>query len=131
MRPAAIFVARDAFAGWRWHSIFYRFAKEDFAVLRFGWFAFAVALVAASAVFAADNMAPSEIQATFFTGQAFTARTPSGAKFKMTFTPDGKMTREPLAPLAQGGNASTGSGTWKLSAMLPCRGQDGALQRRQ
>ena len=120
MRPAAIFVARDAFAGWRWHSIFYRFAKEDFAVLRFGWFAFAVALVAASAVFAADNMAPSEIQATFFTGQAFTARTPSGAKFKMTFTPDGKMTREPLAPLAQGGNASTGSGTWKLNAKGFC-----------
>jgi hypothetical protein len=86
--------------------------KEDFAVLRFGWFAFAVALVAASVVFAADTMAPSEIQATFFTGQAFTAGTPSGTKFKMTFTPDGKMTREPLAPLAQGGNASTGTGTW-------------------
>jgi len=117
MRPAAIFVARDAFAGWRWHSIFYRFAKGDFAVLRFGWFAFAVALVAASAVFAADTMAPSEIQATFFTGQAFTARTPSGAKFKMTFTPDGKMTREPLA---QSGNASASNGTWKLNAKGFC-----------
>ena len=83
----------------------------DFAVLRFDWFAFAAALVAATIAFAAEPMPPSEIQATFFTGQAFTARTPSGTKFKMTFTPDGKMTREPLA---QRGNASTG--TWKLSA---------------
>jgi hypothetical protein len=55
-------------------------------------------------------MAPSEIQATFFTGQAFTATTPSGTKFKMTFTPDGKMAREPLA---ERGNTSIG--TWKLS----------------
>jgi len=85
--------------------------------LRFGWLAFAVAFVATSAVFAADTMAPSEIQATFFTGQAFTARTPSGTKFKMTFTPDGKMTREPLA---QSGNAKTGTGTWKLSAKGFC-----------
>ena len=82
-------------------------------MLRFGWFTFAVALVAASAVFGADTLAPSENQATFFTGQAFTARTPSGTKYKMTFTPDGKMTREPLA---QSGNARTGTGTWKLSA---------------
>jgi hypothetical protein len=86
-------------------------------MLRFGWFTFAVALVAASAVFAADTLAPSEIQATFFTGQAFTARTPSGTKFKMIFTPDGKMTREPLA---QSGNARTGTGTWKLSAKGFC-----------
>jgi hypothetical protein len=90
-------------------------------VLRFGWLAFAVTLVAASAVFAADTMAPSEIQATFFTGQAFTARTPSGTKFKMTFTPHGKVTHEPLASLAPGGNASTGSGTWKLNAKVFAR----------
>jgi hypothetical protein len=44
-------------------------------MLRFGWVTFAVALVATSVVFAADTLAPSEIQATFFTGQAFTART--------------------------------------------------------
>jgi len=97
--------------------IFDRFGKKDFVVQRFSWLAFAVALVAASSVFAAEPMAPSEIQATFFTGQAFTARTPSGAKFKMTFTPDGKMTREPLA---QSGNARTGTGTWKLSAKGFC-----------
>jgi hypothetical protein len=77
-------------------------------MLRFGWVTFAVALVATSVVFAADTLAPSEIQATFFTGQAFTARTPSGTKFKMIFTQDGKMTREPLA---QRGNASAGTGT--------------------
>jgi hypothetical protein len=41
-------------------------------------------------------MAPSDIQATFFNGESFTASTPGGTKFKMTFTPDGKMTREPL-----------------------------------
>ena len=92
-------------------------------MLRSGWFAFAVALVAASVVFAADTMAPSEIQATFFTGQAFTARTPSGAKFKMTFAPGWKTcTREnSLPPVTKGtapksverGNASTGTGTWE------------------
>jgi hypothetical protein len=60
-------------------------------------------------------MAPTEIQKAFFTGQAFTATTPSGTKFKMTFTPDGKMTREPLA---QRGNKSTG--TWKLNAKGFC-----------
>ncbi|PWT79095.1 MAG: hypothetical protein C5B58_14295 [Acidobacteria bacterium] len=89
--------------------------KKDFAVLRFGWSAFVVTLVAASGVFAAETMAPSDIQATFFTGKAFTARTPSGMKFRMTFTPDGKMTREPLA---QRGNASTG--TWRLNAKGFC-----------
>ena len=98
-------------------SIFNSVHKGDFGMLRFGWLAFAVALAAPSAVFAADTMAPSEIQATFFTGQAFTARTPSGTKYKMTFTPDGKMTREPLA---QSGNARTGTGTWKLSAKGFC-----------
>jgi hypothetical protein len=56
-------------------------------------------------------MAPNEIKTTFFTGQSFTAVSPSGAKFKMTFTPDGKMTREPLE---ESGKAS--AGTWKLTA---------------
>jgi hypothetical protein len=63
------------------------------------------------AALAAEPMAPNDIKATFFTGQPFTAVSLSGAKFKMTFTPDGKMTREPLE---QSGNAS--AGTWKLSA---------------
>ena len=45
----------------------------------------------ASAALAAEPMAPNDIKATFFTGQSFAAVSPSGAKFKMTFTPDGKM----------------------------------------
>jgi hypothetical protein len=56
-------------------------------------------------------MAPSDIQATFFTGQSFTASTPSGTQFKMNFTSDGKMTREPL-----GRSGYKGEGTWKLNA---------------
>jgi hypothetical protein len=100
-------------------------------VLRYGWFASAVAFVTASAVVAAEPMAPSEIQATFFTGQAFMARTPSGLKFKMTFTPDGKMTREPLSPVTKGvasksgergkaSTTSTGTGTWRLNVKGFC-----------
>ena len=72
-------------------------------------------LLTASATFAAEPMAPSDIQATFFNGQPFTASTLGGTKFKMTFTPDGKMTREPLA---QSGQKNTG--TWKLSAKGFC-----------
>ena len=84
-------------------------------MLRLGQFGFPVLLFGASTFLAAGPMAPSEIQATFFTGQPFTATTPSGTKFKMTFTPDGKMTREPLA---QRGNKSTGM--WKLNAKGFC-----------
>ena len=72
-------------------------------------------LVGASAALAAEPMAPNDIKATFFTGQPFTAASPSGAKFKITFTSDGKMTREPLE---QSGKAS--AGTWKLSAKGFC-----------
>ena len=84
-------------------------------MLRAGPFAFAVVLLGANAVLAAEPMAPSEIQATFFTGQPFTATTPSGTKFKMTFAPDGKMTREPFE---QSGNKATG--TWRLTAKGFC-----------
>jgi hypothetical protein len=76
---------------------------------------FVVTLFDAGAALAAEPMAPNDIKATFFTGQPFTAVSLSGAKFKMTFTPDGKMTREPLE---QSGNAS--AGTWKLSAKGFC-----------
>ncbi|HTP93278.1 MAG TPA: hypothetical protein VMJ52_16155 [Xanthobacteraceae bacterium] len=74
-----------------------------------------IILLPASAAFAADAMAPHDIQATFFNGKPFTAATPGGTKFKMTFTPDGKMTREPLA---QAGAKS--SGTWRLTATGFC-----------
>jgi len=64
----------------------------------------------ALAAAAATKLAPNDIQTTFFNGQPFTAATNSNVKFKMTFTPDGKMTRAP----ASGGGAK-GEGTWKLS----------------
>ena len=66
-------------------------------------------VVAAIAPVLAAVLAPAEIQSTFFTGQPFTASA-SGGKFKMVFTADGKMTREPVA---KGG--AKNEGTWKLS----------------
>jgi hypothetical protein len=68
-------------------------------------------LLTTSAALAAEPMAPNDIQATFFNGQPFTASAPSGTKFKMTFTPSGTMTREPLAQ-----SGRMGTGTWKLNA---------------
>jgi hypothetical protein len=68
----------------------------------------AVAIVAVAPVSAA-TLAPSEIQATFFTGQPFTAST-GNTKYKMTFAADGKMTREPV-----GGSGAKNEGTWKLT----------------
>ena len=76
---------------------------------------FAEVLFGCRAALAAEPMAPGEIKATFFTGQPFTAVALSGTKFRMTFTPDGKMTREPLE---QSGNKS--AGTWKLNAKGFC-----------
>jgi hypothetical protein len=84
-------------------------------VLRLGPFDFAVVLFGVSGALAAEPMAQSEIQSTFFTGQPFTVTSNSGTKFKMTFTPDGRITREPLV---QTGNTSTG--TWKLNAKGFC-----------
>ena len=54
-----------------------------------------VAVMALIAPALAAVLAPNEIQATFFTGQPFTASA-TNIKFKMVFTADGKMTREPL-----------------------------------
>jgi hypothetical protein len=68
-----------------------------------------VVLLTASGVAAADKLAPSAIQSTFFNGQPFTASTQSNLKFKMTFTADGKMKRQPI------GTGAKGVGTWKLS----------------
>jgi hypothetical protein len=72
----------------------------------------ALSLLFAGSTFAAapaGKLSPSDIQATFFNGQPFTASTPSNVKFKMTFTSDGKMKREPI------GAGNKGKGTWKLS----------------
>ena len=58
---------------------------------------------------AATKLTPAEIQSTFFNGSEFTAATPSGQKFKMTFTADGKAKR---VPAGKGG--TKGDGDWKL-----------------
>ena len=68
-----------------------------------------VVLLTATGVAAADKMAPTDIQSTFFNGQPFTASTLSNVKYKMTFLADGKMKREPI------GGGNKGEGTWKLS----------------
>jgi hypothetical protein len=83
-------------------------------VLRVG-LVLAVILLGASAALTAEPMAPNEIKATFFNGQPFTAVSPSGAKFKMIFAPDGKMTREALEQAGKGS-----AGTWKLNATGFC-----------
>jgi hypothetical protein len=71
----------------------------------------AAAVIAATASVAAQvaKMPPNDIQSTFFTGQPFTASTPSNVKYKMTFAADGKMKRVPV------GAGSKGEGTWQLS----------------
>jgi hypothetical protein len=63
-----------------------------------------------AAAFAAGKLTPNEIQSTFFNGQPFTAATPQGIRYKMVFTADGKMTREPV-----GRSGAKSEGTWKLS----------------
>ena len=68
-----------------------------------------VAVVAVTALAFAAALAPNEIQATFFTGQPFTAAA-TNIKYKMIFSPDGKMTREPI-----GAGGSKADGTWKLT----------------
>ncbi len=77
-------------------------------------FAIAVLILSARAAFATP-MLPSEIQATFFMGQPFTASTQGGTKFKMNFMPDGTMTREP-----RGTSGGKSSGTWKLDTSGFC-----------
>ena len=59
---------------------------------------------------AAGTLAPKDIQATFFTGAPFTAAATGSLKYKMTFTADGKMAREPI-----GTGGAKSEGTWKLS----------------
>jgi hypothetical protein len=78
-------------------------------------------LLSASAAFAAEPMAPSDIQATFFDGKPFTASTTSGTQFKMIFTADGKMTRQP-----RGKSGKKSSGSWKLDSTGFCTSWKGA-----
>jgi hypothetical protein len=83
--------------------------------MRAGSLVVAGTLISACAAFAAEPMAPNDIQATFFNGKPFTASTTSGTQFKMIFTPDGKMTREP-----RGKSGKKNSGTWKLDTQGFC-----------
>jgi hypothetical protein len=76
----------------------------------------------ASAAAPAAKLSPEQIQSTFFNGQPFTAATNSNVKFKMTFSADGKMKREP----AGGGGGAKGEGTWKLSKEGFCSTWKGA-----
>ena len=71
-----------------------------------------------------NRLAPNEIQATFFNGQPFTASTASNLKFKMTFTADGKVKREPIGP----GKGNRGEGSWKLSKDGFCTAWNGAKE---
>ena len=73
-----------------------------------------------TAAFAAV-LAPADIQTTFFNGQPFTTAA-SNIKYKMTFTADGKMTREPI------GAGAKSEGTWKLSKDGFCSTWKGSKQ---
>ena len=68
-----------------------------------------VAVLSTATPVVAATLTPNEIQATFFTGQPFTAAA-TNVKYKMVFSADGKMTREPV-----GTAGSKSEGTWKLS----------------
>lgn len=67
-------------------------------------------IIAFGALAHAGPLAPKDIQATFFTGQPFTASTPKGIKYKMVFTADGKITREP-----EGRAGTKDEGSWTSS----------------
>ena len=69
----------------------------------------ALLLAGGMAAFAATRLTPNEVKATFFQGQPFTASTPSGVKFRMVFSADGRVAREPV-----GTAGAKGEGTWKL-----------------
>ena len=68
-----------------------------------------ISVTAASAAPAPARLAPADIQKTFFNGQTFTSATPSNIQFKMTFSENGKVVREPV-----GKSGVKGEGTWKL-----------------
>ena len=57
------------------------------------------------------RLSPKDIETTFFNGTPFIASTTSSVKYKMVFTADNKMTREPV-----GKKGGKGEGTWRLSA---------------
>ena len=68
-----------------------------------------MSVTAANAAPAPAKLTPADIQKTFFNGTAFTSSTPSNIAFKMTFSENGKVVREPV-----GKSGVKGEGTWKL-----------------
>jgi hypothetical protein len=84
-------------------------------LMRAGVLAVALVLIGSADALAAERLTANEIKATFFNGQPFTATAASNAKFKMTYTPDGKVTREPLGKIG-----ARGEGTWKLDKFGFC-----------
>jgi hypothetical protein len=66
------------------------------------------------------KLSPEQIRATFFTGAEFAATTPSGIKFKMRYTADGRALR---VPIGNGGSRSEGS--WKLDETGYCTTWEG------
>ncbi len=56
------------------------------------------AVLPSGAATAATKLSPAEIESTFFNGAEFTAATPSGIRFKMIFTADGRARRAWLPP---------------------------------
>jgi hypothetical protein len=90
------------------------------------WFVLAAAVLIGPAIALAapaGRLSPKEIQDNFFTGTPFTAATPANLKFRMTFMPDGKMTREPV-----GRPGAKSDGTWKLSSDGFCTTWTGSKQ---
>jgi hypothetical protein len=63
------------------------------------WITAAVVLASTATALALTKLTPQQIQESFFNGVEFTSSTPSNIKFKMMFTGDGKVTREPVRNL--------------------------------
>jgi len=89
----------------------------------------AAALLISSGILMAapvGRLAPKDIVAVFFNGKPFTAATTSNVKFKMVFSPNGTMTREPMA---KGKSANKTEGTWKLSEDGFCSTWKGSTEK--
>jgi hypothetical protein len=85
----------------------------------------AVLLISTGMLLAAPvgRIAPKDIETLFFNGKPFTASTTSNVKYRMVFSADGTMTREPMAKSGSKSKAKSSAspgpkteGTWKLSA---------------
>jgi hypothetical protein len=93
-----------------WHVLFTYNFDGGLIIMRAASLALAGILLSACAAFAAEPMAPSDIQATFFDGKPFIASTTSGTQFKMIFTAErqndpsasGKVGQEKLRHLETG-----------------------------